>query len=212
MLRLDAMLDRHVAEDPRAVGRFIDQTFRSLARVYSTTERAELTGDFLYRAYLSLQPDNAELEQLIGLVFRLTANDMAFSSDVMNKLGYLVPSNTRLTATSSLTPFLEHGLALSFNDFFDGVFFPFYAKRSDKKLTREQMIANSNLRSLADYLRSTPKIGYIGTEDDIILAKGEIDFLESTFGDRARIFPTGGHCGSMAQRDFVAEMIGFFQK
>ena len=48
----------------------------------------------------------------------------------------------------------------------------------------------------------------VGTADDVILSRDEVAWLEDVFGDRARIFPTGGHCGSMDQREFVRDHAG----
>ena len=47
--------------------------------------------------------------------------------------------------------------------------------------------------------------------DDFILAKGEVEFLRSTFGDRARIYPRGGHCGNLEYHENVADMLRFFE-
>ena len=46
--------------------------------------------------------------------------------------------------------------------------------------------------------------------DDIILEPGEIDFFPEVFGDRAVIYPHGGHCGNMNYRDNVAHMLSVF--
>ena len=46
--------------------------------------------------------------------------------------------------------------------------------------------------------------------DDIILAPGQLEWLEQVFGDRATIFPYGGHCGNYLERQFVEEMNRFF--
>ena len=46
--------------------------------------------------------------------------------------------------------------------------------------------------------------------DDVILEPGEIDFFPEVFGDRATIFPYGGHCGNMSYRDNVALMVDTF--
>jgi hypothetical protein len=40
---------------------------------------------------------------------------------------------------------------------------------------------------------------------------GEIDFFRDVFGSRAKIYPTGGHCGNMAHRDNVAHMLSVFK-
>jgi predicted alpha/beta-fold hydrolase len=211
MRRLDDYLDRYLAADPLAVSRFIEQTFEGLTRVYSTSERAEFTGDFLYRTFLTLQPDAADLERLVGLAFRLTANDMAFTSDVMTRAGYVVPPDARLGATTSLTPFLEQGLGLSFQDYFEGIFLPYYTRRHPDR-TRSEILDRAGLAAIRDFLGTSPQIGVVTAEDDIILAPGEVRFFEGVFGARARIFPTGGHGGSMEQRDVVAEIIRFFRE
>jgi hypothetical protein len=49
-------------------------------------------------------------------------------------------------------------------------------------------------------------------EDDIILAPGEIDFFKEVFGTRAKIYPTGGHCGNMQYKLWVQDMLDFFKQ
>ena len=49
-------------------------------------------------------------------------------------------------------------------------------------------------------------------DDDIILAPGEVDWLREVFGSRAKIWPTGGHCGNMEHYDFVAYMVDYFKQ
>ena len=46
--------------------------------------------------------------------------------------------------------------------------------------------------------------------DDMILGEGDIAFLEKTFGERATIYPTGGHCGNLSYRENVETMLEFF--
>ena len=78
--------------------------FDQVIALYSVNEQIDFTDNaFLYRAYATLEPPESELELLIGVTFRLTSNDMAFTSDVMTHAGYVVPKNAQLTATTSLT-------------------------------------------------------------------------------------------------------------
>ena len=72
------------------------------------------------------------------------------------------------------------------------------------------MIKMLSLRNIEPYLRSARKIGLLHNQDDIILAQGEIDYLAQLFGSRAKIFPTGGHCGNMNHQDVVDFMVKFF--
>ncbi|HMR32518.1 MAG TPA: alpha/beta fold hydrolase [Geminicoccaceae bacterium] len=206
---LDDLVDRHLKTDPASLRAFLDRLFERFADFYATAEDVDLTADFLFRAYLELQPQDEELEQLIGIVFRLTANDLAFTSDVMTNAGYVVPKDARLTQTTSLTAFFTAGMGLSFNEFFTDVYYPFFRVR-EPRLNAQQMVERESLYAIADWLRANPNIAVITNEDDIILGPGQVDFLVQTFGDRATIFPTGGHCGNMSQRDYVAKVVEFF--
>jgi hypothetical protein len=203
---LDRMFDRHLGTDPASVTRFVDQLFQQVVALYSVNTNVDFTDTgSLYRAYTILQPAERELELLIGLAFRLTSTDMSFASDVMTNAGYVVPKNAALTATTSLTNVLLAGLRLNFVDYFDDVYIPYYRQRQPG-VTRDELIARASLRRIEPYLRSSGRVVMLGTEDDVILAPGEVAWLEDVFGERARIFPTGGHCGSIDQREFVAAM------
>ena len=82
---------------------------------------------------------------------------------------------------------------------------------SGLKLSAPQLIEQSSLKSIENYLVNSPKLGLIGNEDDFILRPSEISYLRQVFGDRATIFPHGGHCGNMAYPDNIAAMLDFFQ-
>jgi hypothetical protein len=204
---LDDLFDRHLGTDPESVDRFVDQALQRVAQLSSVGGNFDFADSgAVYRAFTVLEPAERELELLIGLAFRLVSNDLAFASDVMTNAGYVVPKNARLTPTTSLTNVLLQGLQLNFVDYFEGVYIPFYRQRIPD-ITREELIERASLRRFEGYLRSARRVVMLGTQDDIILAPGEVAWLEDVFGERARIFPTGGHCGSMDQREFVAAML-----
>jgi hypothetical protein len=88
---------------------------------------------------------------------------------------------------------------------------PFY-RELDPGSSRESLIRESSLESIESYLRGADKIGVMHNADDIILAPGEIDFFRQVFGNRAKIYPHGGHCGNMAYRDNVTYLVDYFKK
>jgi hypothetical protein len=205
--RLDKMVSDNIAEDAAGVTEFIDQLFDQIVALYNSSDRVDFSDPaFIYRAYATLEPPERELELLIGMAFRLTSNDMAFTSDVMTNAAYVVPKNAQLTATTSLTEVMLEGLRLNFVNFFDGLYVP-HVQASEPGVTRAELIARTSLRSIEDYLRQDQRVVLLGTQDDVILSRDEMLWLENVFGERARIFPTGGHCGSMDQREFVREML-----
>jgi pimeloyl-ACP methyl ester carboxylesterase len=203
---LDGMLTSNLPGGIENVDIFLNQMLHKFTQVYQRSGSVDFTQDFLYRAFLETQPSDRELKALVGLSFRLSAANIAFTADVMNRIGYIVPSDATLTVSTSLTPYFDRAMKRGFEDYFDEVLYPFY-KALDPSLSREEMIAESSLESIEPYLRRADKISLVTNADDIILAPGDIQFLERTFGDRAHIFPTGGHCGNMQDTAVAAAVL-----
>ena len=136
---------------------------------------------------------------------------MIFAADVTSGFGLVVPPEQVLGKTDSLTDYFVVLLRTSFMDYFDNFFYP-YHKARNPSLTRDGLIHEMSLKSIAPYLQRSTKIAMTTNDDDIILAPGEVDWLREIFGRRAKIWPTGGHCGNMEQKDFVAYMVDYFKQ
>ena len=205
-------LDRLLVENVPGGMEKIELWFRNVLAEFSSVtkelEHTELSGDFLYNTYKRLPPSEENLAALIGLAFRMNSANMIFAADVMNGGGYIVPKNAELSATTSLTRYAMVSYNTSLIDYFNEYLFPYYQKR-DPNLTSQTILKRMSLRYIEPYLKSTGKIGLIHNEDDIILIPGDIDYLQGVFGNRARIFPTGGHMGNMFHPDVVSFMIDF---
>ena len=207
---LDAMLDDNVPTDAAGINAYIDRVFGSLAAVYKENQHVEFVGDFLYIAYQQINPEAEALKGLIGLVFRFSSSNMAFTSDVISNAGFVVRKNTGLGIPTSLTPFAITGFRTSFADYLDGIMVPYFGAR-DAGLTRDRLIALSSLQEIESYLSTADHIGMMTNADEIILAPGELDYLRELFGNRATIYPRGGHCGNLAFPENVEDMTAFFR-
>jgi hypothetical protein len=100
-------------------------------------------------------------------------------------------------------------MLLSFEDYAHRVLYPHY-RETAPGVTFEELLTREGLRAIGRYLRDTPKIGLMHNSDDILLSEGDLEYLESVFGERARIYPKGGHCGNLAYKDNIAYLIDFF--
>jgi hypothetical protein len=207
---LDHMLIDNVPGGTNGIDEFFERLFNAFIQVYKDHEFTNFGDDFLYRAYTTFEPGDEDLAALIGLSFRMSSNNMAFTSDVMSQSGYVVPKSKELSTSTSLTDYFKVGMRLSFETYLDELFYPYF-KAKNPSLTREDLIEEASLERIEDYLVHSPKIGLLTNEDDIILAPGEIDYLREVFGERAQIFPTGGHCGNLPQRHVIAYMTDFFR-
>jgi pimeloyl-ACP methyl ester carboxylesterase len=207
---LDDMFDRNVDEDPRAVAALVDRIFRAFAAVYSPEEDISLDGEFLYRAYETIQPSDATLETLIGIAFRFSSTNLTFTSDVMSHAGYIVSPDANLTYATSLTDFFKHTIRKSFDDYIEGIYLPHFQARIPG-FDRARAIEEASLLPIEGFLRNQARVGLITNRDDIILAPGDLAWLERVFGERATILPSGGHGGNLLRGDFVAAVAKFFR-
>ena len=100
-------------------------------------------------------------------------------------------------------------MELSFEDYARRVLYPYYAEESPNT-TFEQLAEQESLRAIGRFLKGASNIGLMHNADDILVSAEDRRFLETVFGDRARIYPTGGHNGNLAYRDNIADLIEFF--
>lgn len=208
---LDEMLEKNIPGGPDNFNAFYKRLIAAFSDVYAQGEAVEFNDQFLYKAYQYRKPQSDEpLKALIGLDFRISSQNMVFTSDVLTKAGYVVPKNLVLRRHDRVTDYAKVLSRLTFVDYFEGLLLPHFQAR-DANLTAAMLINALSLRSIDDYLRTSPKFGLIHNEDDLILQSGEIEYLRDLFGSRATIFPHGGHCGNMGFPDNVTAMVGFFQ-
>ncbi len=208
---LDNLLENNIPGGVDHFDEFYQRMIKAFGDAYRHGKHVEFNDNFLYEVYQYRKPKNDEpMEALIGISFRISSENMVFTSDVMTHAGYVVPKGLELGRYDDTVPYLKVLSRLTFVDYFEGIFMPHF-KALNPNITEDEMIRQLSLYTIEDYLRNSPKIGLIGNEDDIILAPGEIDYLRDVFGSRAIIFPRGGHCGNMAYPDNVNAMIGFFQ-
>ena len=206
---LDQMLIDNIPGGFDNFDSWMDTVIKKLADAEEEMGYFELSGEYIYRAYKRFPPREDFLASLVGVSFRTSSTNMIFAADVMKGGGYITPKDVRMSNSTSLTKFLLVGNRTSFADYFTEHFVPFFQKR-DPSLTEEKLIDMLSLRNIEPYLRKAGKIGLLHNEDDIILQQGEIVYLEELFGARAKIFPTGGHCGNMNHQDVVDFIVSFF--
>lgn len=208
-----SLLDRMLENIPGGVDnfdKFYNDLVDSFSEIYKRSDSVNLNEDFLYKVYEALKPKDEELAALIGTSFRISAGNMAFTSDVMTNYGYVKPRNVILTPNSNVDEYERVVYHLGFTDFFHAFFFPYY--RADNPVSRSKMINEMSLSAIKDYLHGAEKIEVMHNEDDVILEPGQIDFFRRVFGDRAKIYPKGGHCGNMDYTDNVAYMVNVFKQ
>jgi hypothetical protein len=206
----DDMLRRSIPGGVPDLQRLVNDLFRRVAGYFHERGREPIDAELLFHIAEAEDFSRSELEALISVAFRIASARMLFTSDVMSDSGMVVPTGTRLTRGTSLTPYLKVTTRWSFVEYLDEVLLPYWNDRHPD-LTRAKLIEAGSLESIRDFLRRSDHIAVMTNADDMILAPGEIEFLERTFGERATIYPLGGHCGNLKYRENVAKMVAFFE-
>ena len=204
-----SLLDRMTANIPGGAvnsNKFMHELLEEVSRVYRDSPSVEMDEEFLFRAFKAVDPSNEELAALVGFSFRISSASMIYAADIMTKFGYIVPKNVTILPSTIQTEYMMTAHEIGFTDYIHTFFYPFHKKNSED-LDKDEYVEMMRLYSLEDYLKTSDKIEVMHNQDDIILEPGEIEFFPRVFGDRAKIYPKGGHCGNMSHRDNVAHML-----
>jgi len=193
----------------RSLKGFTDGLFQRMAEYFKRTGRMDLSGDSLYKIAEGIELTDFELRALVRIAFGLSTADIVFTSDVMNKGGYVVPVGQSLGGGS--TVWFKRAMRWTFVDYFERVVLPYW-QQTHPEDSQADAVRKWSLLGIEEYLRSTRKISVIHNRDDIILGPGDIDFLDRVMGDRAIIYPLGGHLGNMTYERNVDEMLAFFDR
>ncbi len=191
-------------------GIFFNRMLSKFSKFYRYGNFVAINDDFLYSIYTDGLYSRDETAGLIGLTFRINLAGMIFSSDVMTNSGYVVPKNRVLSATDSIFDYFLVSTHLSFYDYLNEYLYPHFQKQKPG-LTRQAFIDSLSLKSIEDYLKTSNKFGVMTNENDFILTGAELDYLRKIFGERAKIYPRGGHLGNLEYQENLAYMVDFFK-
>ena len=190
---------------------FYEVILEKLTRYYRQRGSINLDEAMLFDFQQSeLRLTDEQMAMLIGSVFRFSAADIAFTSDLINRRGLIVPPKYPINEGTSLEPFFRTALLCDFDCYITEQLIPMWRAQQDGG-SMAQLIQQVSLYALEDYMRDNPKIGVMHNADDIILGQGDLGFLRRTFGDRMKLYPRGGHCGNLTYRVNAHDMLEFFR-
>jgi hypothetical protein len=210
-VRIDNMFVDNI---PGGIAHFDDfyrKLMQNIENSYKYGDFVDLNYEFFYKAFDKVLPSEGEQKAVIGFSFRIAASNIIFVADVMTRSGWIVPKNLELSRGASTTDYGKIAAhAGGFGFYAENLLLPVLQKDTPG-LTLEQMIEESSLHAIEEYLKNSNKIAMVTNEDDFILAPGDLDYLKRIFQDRAKIYPSGGHCGNMDYKENVAYMVEYFK-
>jgi hypothetical protein len=197
---LDSYFDLNKNRDSSLA--MFDTIFERFSQGYSMQESSEFTQDSIFELFKDANLTEAELKLLIGASFRMSSSDMIFALDATYNTGAVTYKNHNISKFESLTHSMQRVSDVTFVTYFTKGMLP-RAQLKDASITKDELIYRYSLHAIEDYLRNSGKVYLVTNRDDIILAEGEVDYLQDVFGDKATFFERGGHCGNLDRASFV---------
>ncbi len=206
-------LDRMLQNIPGGLDNFnlfFDRVVQAITAAYQRSSTVEFSPDIVFEAFKANPPTTEELAALIGVAFRLSSSALIFTSDLRTDFGFIKPTNVSLTRNSSLSIFAQPSIRVGFTDYYHEFFWPFYEPQYPDE-SRDSFADQHSLRSIQDFLSGARNVSLFHNRDDVILSVGEIDWFPTVFGDRATIYPNGGHLGNLEYAQVMADIVGYFK-
>lgn len=208
--RLDA-LARTQIDGVSGGDSFYEHIFQKLARYFEESGGTDVESGLFYGIQSSDSAlTDAELATLIGAVFRFAAADLNFMADLITHGGRYAPAGETLKVSTSLTPYLRRALFCDFSCYLETQLWPAWSSRNEGKGI-EAMAWETSLYSIEPFLRNNPDIAALTNADDFILSGDNYRFIADTFGERAFLYPHGGHGGNLQYLDTVKQILAFME-
>jgi hypothetical protein len=196
---------------------FLDELTSKLTKYFNEKGRISIDDATMFHFQNSKERlSNEQMAMLIGASFRSSSADIIFTSDFINKRGLITPVSTvekldnEESFKTALVPLYRKSLDCNFVCYMNQQVLPFW-KKSNPQGDLQQLVHETGLVDIQDYLKTSPKIAVFHNADDIILGPGDLGFLRETFGERLTVYPLGGHCGNINYRVNTDAMLEFFR-
>jgi pimeloyl-ACP methyl ester carboxylesterase len=204
--RLDRLFAATIGAGDQGVELLYRRLYAQIANLYRASDRLELDENFLLSAGAASLRTDADFSAAIALTFRLQLVDMFFIGDLYAKTGLFTDPKHPPKVSDSLENIQRELRAKPFADYFTQVFAPYYLKRRPDA-TSASLIASNRLDIITDALRDDGDYYAQATDNDLIVNRRELTWLQDTLGARIIVYDHGGHLGEVGDRQQVADML-----
>lgn len=152
-----------------------------------------------------------EAEFLIGLSFRLDLQYTILQTQDRHDRGVLRTPRSKLRRAPAFREASEY----SYLEYMYAFVLPYYAE-GDSGITFDEagarrLFAACDLRSIAVELAANERVRLFTNENDFLLRPEDLEWLRTVLGERAQIFPAGGHLGNLHRKVIQAVIQGIVE-
>jgi pimeloyl-ACP methyl ester carboxylesterase len=204
--RLDRLFAATIGPGDQSVELLYRRLYAQIANLYRASDRLELDENFLLSAGAATLKTDADFSAAIALTFRLQLVDMFFIGDLYAKTGLFTDPLHPPKVSDSLETIQRNLRAKPFADYYTQVFAPYYLKRRPDA-TSASLIASNRLDIITAALHDDGDYYAQTTNNDLIINKRELAWLQGTLGPRIIVYDHGGHLGEIGDRQQVADLL-----
>lgn len=208
-VKLDKALDIPTEGKVENLEQLINKVFNKLSDSVKNGY-TEITEELIYSMFAKDQMSDEEMGELIGLVFRLTAIDINYVTDLINNRKVYV--DKPVGKFTNMFPYFEKINFAGFEDYMYRLAYPYFNEKMGGNVSINDLLQHTKLQQIQDYLKNADKIAVVTNKDEIILGEKDFEFLENTFKERLITYPYGGHCGNMYYKTNVDVMLKFLKE
>jgi hypothetical protein len=174
--------------------------------LYVASDRVQVDENFMLDAAAAVLKSDAEFSAAIALSFRLDLVNMFFAGDLYAGTGVVTDPQHPPGVGDSLAETQRVLRGMPFSEYFSRVFAPYYLKHRPGA-TSASLIADNRLDIIGATLRSDPDYYVLTNNNDVILDRRELAWLEDTLGSRIVVYDHGGHLGNLGDVKQVADLL-----
>jgi len=204
--RLDKLFAQSIGSGDAGLENLYRRLYTRLANLYRASEKVQIDDTDLFAAAASVLRTDADFSATIALMFRLELIDVFFAGDLYAHTGVVIDPRHPPGVEDSLQGIEQKLRAMTFADYFDKVFVPYYTAHRPGS-TPQSLRADNRLDIIGASLREDPDYYVQTNSDDLILSPAELAWLRSTLGSRIVVYDHGGHLGNLGDRRQVADML-----
>ena len=204
--RLDELFAQSIGPADQGLDNLYRGIYARLANIYRASNKLGIDDTDLLGAAAAVLRTDADFSAAIALTFRLELVDVFFTGDLYAGTGVVIDPAHPPGVEDSLEDIGRRLRGKTFAEYFNKVFVPYYSAHRPGA-TADSLQADNRLDIIGPALRDNGDYYAQTNRDDLILDQAELQWLESTLGNRIAVYDHGGHLGTLGDRRQVADML-----
>jgi predicted alpha/beta-fold hydrolase len=204
--RLDKLFAVSIGSADQGLDNLYRRIYARLANIYRASNKVTIDDTDMLAAAATVLRTDADFSAAIALTFRLELVDVFFTGDLYARTGVVIDPAHPPGVEDSLEDIGRTLRGKTFAEYFNKVFAPYYTAHRPNA-TPESLQADNRLDIIEPALRDNGDYYAQTNRDDLILDQAELQWLQTTLGNRVAVYDHGGHLGNLGDRRQVADML-----